>query len=83
MRLPSAVSPVFAHCPASLLAVAMPASAKLTVMHGYADYTSALLWVMAEAPGPIEISWQRGRDRPGTQAELTRAPQPGKSSSRA
>ena len=41
----------------TLLAAAMPAAAKLTVMHGYADYTSALLWVMADSPGPIAISW--------------------------
>ena len=43
---------------AMVLLVAMPAGAKLTVMHGFADYTSALLWVMADAPGPISISWQ-------------------------
>ena len=27
-------------------------------MHGYADVTSALLWVMADSAGPIAISWQ-------------------------
>jgi alkaline phosphatase D len=43
---------------ACIVAAACPASAKLTVMHGYADYTSALLWVMADAPGPIEITWR-------------------------
>ena len=43
---------------AILLVIAGPTCARLTVMHGYADYTSALLWVMAEAPGPIEISWR-------------------------
>jgi alkaline phosphatase D len=43
----------------ALLAAAAPAAAaRLTVMHGYADYTSALLWVMADSPGPIAISWQ-------------------------
>jgi alkaline phosphatase D len=45
------------------LVAALPAAAKLTVMHGYADYTSALLWVMADTAGPIEIGW-----RPDTQA---------------
>ena len=43
---------------ASLVAATFPAAAKLTVMHGYADYTSALLWVMADAAGPIAINWQ-------------------------
>lgn len=43
---------------AALCVAALPASAKLTVMHGYADYTSALLWVMADAPGPIDVSWR-------------------------
>jgi len=54
---------------ASLLVAAAPTSAKLTVMHGYADYTSALLWVMADAPGPIEISWRP--DAQAAEAKLT------------
>lgn len=32
--------------------------ARLVLMHGYADVTSALVWVQAEAPGPIRISWR-------------------------
>ncbi|HEX6138344.1 MAG TPA: alkaline phosphatase D family protein [Casimicrobiaceae bacterium] len=36
--------------------------AHLVVMHGYADYTSALLWVQAEAPGPIRIRWRGEHD---------------------
>jgi alkaline phosphatase D len=43
---------------ASFFLAALPAAAKLTVMHGYADYTSALLWVMADAAGPIDITWR-------------------------
>ena len=27
-------------------------------MHGFADYTSALLWILADAPGAIEVAWQ-------------------------
>jgi alkaline phosphatase D len=54
---------------ATVLLVAMPAGAKLTVMHGFADYTSALLWVMADAPGPIAISWQP--EGQGTERQLT------------
>ena len=59
MRLPSTqFHRVFRFVLVALLAAAMPAAAKLTVMHGYADYTSALLWVMADTPGPIAVSWQ-------------------------
>jgi alkaline phosphatase D len=43
---------------AALSAVPFPAAANLTVMHGYADVTSALLWVMADTAGPITVSWQ-------------------------
>ena len=35
-------------------------------MHGYADVTSALVWIQADAPGPISVSWQPvtdGRER--------------------
>jgi alkaline phosphatase D len=42
----------------ALLLVALPVAAKLTVMHGYIDTTSAVLWVMADAPGPIAVAWQ-------------------------
>ena len=34
------------------------AHARLVVMHGYADVTSALLWVQADTPGPIRIAWR-------------------------
>ena len=34
------------------------ATARLVVMHGYADYTSALVWVQADAAGPVTIRWQ-------------------------
>ena len=33
-------------------------AAKLTLMHGYADYTSALVWIMTDAPGPVEVTWR-------------------------
>lgn len=38
------------------------ACAHLVVMHGYADYTSALLWVQADAPGPIHVTWRSDHD---------------------
>ena len=34
------------------------AQARLVVMHGYADVTSALVWIQADTPGPIRIAWQ-------------------------
>lgn len=48
------------------LCAATPAAARLVVMHGYADVTSALLWIQAEAPGPVSVSWRpegEGADR--------------------
>ena len=41
---------------------ASEAQARLVVMHGYVDYTSALLWVQSEAPGPISIHWRTEHD---------------------
>jgi len=38
------------------------ARAHLVVMHGYADYTSALLWIQAEGPGPIHVRWRSDHD---------------------
>lgn len=49
--------------------VADDAGARLVVMHGYADYTSALLWVQADAPGPISVRWRTEHD--GRERELT------------
>jgi len=36
--------------------------AKLTVMHGYADFTSVLLWILTDAPGPVAIAWRAEGD---------------------
>jgi alkaline phosphatase D len=43
---------------AASLAFGPPADAKLTVMHGFADYASVLLWIQAEAPGPVDVVWR-------------------------
>ena len=40
---------------ALLLAPAGAAKARITVMHGFADYTSVVLWIQTERPGPVEI----------------------------
>ena len=48
-------------CVAALCALAPAASARLTVMHGFADYASALVWIQAERDGPVTVTWH-GRD---------------------
>jgi alkaline phosphatase D len=37
------------------LAPATTAAARITVMHGFADYTSVTLWIQTERAGPVEI----------------------------
>jgi alkaline phosphatase D len=49
---------------------ATAADARLVVMRGYADYTSALLWVQAEAPGPIRVRWRSDHDGVAHEATL-------------
>jgi alkaline phosphatase D len=34
------------------------ATAGLTLMHGYVDYASALLWIQTDAPGTVEVVWR-------------------------
>ena len=38
------------------------AEARLVVMHGYADYTSALVWIQADAPGAVQVRWRTEHD---------------------
>jgi alkaline phosphatase D len=45
------------------------AQARLVVMHGYADYTSALVWIQVEAPGAVHVRWRTEHD--GREHELT------------
>ena len=42
--------------------------ARLTLMHGFADYASALLWIQAEQDGPLTVTW---RARDGTERRAT------------
>ncbi len=61
IRLPPFVRLV---CAFALALACTAAPARLVVMHGYADYTSALVWIQAEAPGPIDVAWRpNGDDR--------------------
>jgi alkaline phosphatase D len=46
------------------------AAAKLVVMHGYADLTSATLWIQADAPGPVSVSWRPDSDTEPRQVAL-------------
>ena len=46
----------------ALAALCALADARLVVMHGYADYTSALVWVQAQVPGPVRIRWRSEHD---------------------
>jgi len=57
---PHRTSRIAARIAAALAAAlaATTAPAKLVVMHGYADVTSALVWIQADAPGPIAIAWR-------------------------
>jgi len=34
------------------------ATAGLTLMHGYVDYASALIWIQTDAPGSVEVVWR-------------------------
>jgi alkaline phosphatase D len=58
-------------CAAALCAFAPAALARLTLMHGFVDYTSALLWVQAEQDGPIAVTW---RARDGAERRITAEP---------
>jgi len=53
----------------TLCALAPCAQARLTLMHGFADYASALLWIQAEQDGPVAVRW-RARDGTERRAEM-------------
>ena len=38
------------------------ASAGLTLMHGYVDYASALIWIQTDAPGTVDVIWRMEGD---------------------
>src|SRR5256885_6007561 len=38
------------------------ASAGLTLMHGYVDYASALIWIQTDAPGAVDVVWRMEGD---------------------
>lgn len=54
----------------ALAAMANAAHAGLVVMHGYADVTSALVWIQASAPGPITVAWRPEGDERERRIEL-------------
>ena len=52
------------------LVACSPAPARLVVMHGYADVTSALVWIQADAPGPVVVSWRTAASDAAQRLEL-------------
>jgi alkaline phosphatase D len=46
------------------------AFAGLTIMHGFVDYASALVWIQTDAPGPVEIVWRVEGDEQVHRAEF-------------
>jgi alkaline phosphatase D len=46
------------------------ATAGLTLMHGYADYASALIWIQTDAPGAVEVLWRMEGDADAHRATL-------------
>ena len=53
------------------LVAAAPAIAGLVVMHGYADLTSALIWIQADAPGTIAVAWRPDGESADRRLELS------------
>lgn len=49
---------------AAIAVSASPAHARLTVMHGYVDYASALIWIQTDNPGPVDVAWRAGEAEP-------------------
>jgi alkaline phosphatase D len=47
------------------------ATAGLTLMHGYIDYASALIWIQIGAPGPVEVVWRMEGDADEHRATFT------------
>jgi alkaline phosphatase D len=52
------------------LLAAGAAAARMVVMHGYADLTSATLWIQADAPGPVRVSWRPDGEKRDRQVAL-------------
>ncbi len=48
----------------------LPALAKLVVMHGYADLTSATLWIQTDTPTLVNVTWRVDGDSPEQTSEL-------------
>src|SRR5206468_6142442 len=40
----------------AVLASAATARAAMTVMHGFAEYTSVVLWIQTDAAGPVSVT---------------------------
>jgi alkaline phosphatase D len=69
-RARAAAGAVILALAAACALVASPAAARLVVMHGYADLTSATLWIQADAPATIVVSWRPDGDAGQRRVEL-------------
>ena len=54
----SARALVFAALTAIAWSAADPAAAKLVIMHGYAELTSATVWIQSDRAGPVSVRWR-------------------------
>lgn len=52
---------------------ALPASAALVVMHGYADLTSATLWIQTDADATVVVAWRPDGEAAERRIELPAA----------
>ena len=52
------------------LVAAAPVIAGLVVMHGFADLTSALVWIQADAPGTVAVTWRPDGEAADRRLEL-------------
>ena len=60
-------------CRCGHLVVTMAAAKpRLVVMHGYADYTSAIVWIQTDAPGAVQRSLANRARRPRSRADARR-----------
>ena len=57
-------------CVLVLGTLAPPATAKLVVLHGYAELTSATLWIQSDEPGPVVVSWRPEGEKTERRAAL-------------
>ena len=56
---------------AIVCALPEPAAAKLVIMHGYAELTSAIVWIQTDRAGPVSVRWSVDGEANERTLELT------------